>query len=141
MTDIVVRSNTSRSLMFSWTQPCHPNGIIINYRIEVKNWNDSLDNQQTYTNNKTLNTNNNSSSFNVTNLLPYRFYVFIVYTEVEGVNSSSAPTKSVPFQTGTEGKGSFGVFKKNFCCFLVVFFCFCFFFIQLVVIFAIVFIF
>nr|XP_022293294.1 phosphatidylinositol phosphatase PTPRQ-like isoform X3 [Crassostrea virginica] len=100
VTDIAVRSNTSRSLMLSWTQPCHPNGIITNYRIEVQNFNDSLDNQRTYINNNTLNTNNNNTRFNVTNLLPYRFYVFTVYTEVEA--NSSVPTTSAPFQTDIE---------------------------------------
>ena len=97
--------------MLSWTQPCHPKGIITNYRIRIQNHNDSIDNQGRFTNdNNTLNTNNNNTRFNVTNLLPYRFYVFTVYTEVEDVENSSAPTKSKPFQTGTEGIRDFFVF-------------------------------
>lgn len=88
----------------SWTQPCHPNGIIINYRIKIQNYNDSIDNQGLYTNNNnTLNTNNTSTSFNVTNLLPYRSYVFTVYTEVKDVDNLSEPTVSEPFHTDTEG--------------------------------------
>ena len=90
--------------MLSWIQPCHPNGIIINYRIKIQNYNDSIDNQGRFTNNNnTLNTNNNSTSFNVTNLLPYRSYVFTVYTEVDGVENLSEPAVSKPFQTDTEG--------------------------------------
>ena len=46
---------------------------------------------------------NNSTSLNVTNLLPYRSYVFTVYTEAEGVENLSEPAISKPFQTGTEG--------------------------------------
>ena len=102
--DITFLTKTSRSLMLSWTQPCHPNGIIINYRINIQNYNDSIDNQGRYTNNNnTLNTTNKSTSFNVTNLLPYRFYVFTVNTEVQDVGNLSEPTVSEPFQTDTEG--------------------------------------
>ena len=90
--------------MLSWTQPCHPKGIITNYRIRIQNHYDSIDNQGRYTNdNNTLNTNNNSTSFNVTNLLPYRFYIFTVNTEVENVENLSKPAVSKPFQTDTEG--------------------------------------
>nr|XP_022294957.1 phosphatidylinositol phosphatase PTPRQ-like [Crassostrea virginica] len=103
VTDIVVRSKTSRSLMLSWTRPCHPKGIITNYRIRIQNHNDSIDNQGRFTNiNNTLKTNNNSTSFNVTNLLPYRFYIFTVHTEVEDVENLSKPAVSKPFQTDTE---------------------------------------
>nr|XP_022292898.1 tyrosine-protein phosphatase 10D-like isoform X5 [Crassostrea virginica] len=101
--DITFLTKTSRSLMLSWTQPCHPNGIIINYRINIQNYNDSIDNQGRYTNNNnTLNTTNKSTSFNVTNLLPYRFYIFTVNTEVQDVGNLSEPTVSEPFQTDTE---------------------------------------
>ena len=104
VSDITVRTQTSRSLMLFWIQPCHPNGIIINYRIKIQNYNDSIDNQGRFTNNNnTLNTNNNSTSFNVTYLLPYRSYVFTVYTEVDGVENLSEPAVSKPFQTDTEG--------------------------------------
>ena len=89
--------------MLSWTQPCHPKGIITKYRIKI-HINDSIDNQGRFTNNNnTLNTNNNSTNFNVTNLLPYRSYVFTVYTEVEGVKNLSEQAVSKPFQTDTEG--------------------------------------
>ena len=104
VSDITVLTTTSRSLMLSWTQPCHPNGIIINYKIKIQIWNDSRDNQGRFTNiNNTFNTNNNSTSFNVTILLSYRFYVFTVNTEVQGVGNLSEPTVSEPFQTDTEG--------------------------------------
>ena len=120
VSDITVLTTTSRSLMLSWTQPCHPKGIITNYRIKIQTYNDSIDNQGRYTNNNnTLNTTDKSTSFNVTNLLPYRFYVFTVNTEVQDVGNLSEPTVSEPFQTDTEG--------------------ICFFFIQFVVILAIVF--
>ena len=104
VSDIIFLRKTSRGLKLSWNQPCHPNGIIINYRIKIQNYNDSIDNQGRFTNNNnTLNTMNNSTSLNVTNLLPYRSYVFTVYTEAEGVENLSEPAISKPFQTGTEG--------------------------------------
>lgn len=132
MSNITVVTKTSRSLILSWTQPCHPHGNITNYRIEIQNYNDSIDNQGTYTNNnKTLNTNNNSTSFNVTNLLPYRYYVFTVNTEVEDVDNLSEPALSKPFQTDTEGIWFFlyiqfvGILAIVFTCiFLQVYICF-----------------
>lgn len=99
VSDITAVQNTSRHIKIRWTQPCHPNGLIINYKIEVKNvtgtdppnsWND------------TLFTINNSTSFNVTDLLPYQSYKFTVRTKVEGVLQLSEPQNST-FNTSTEG--------------------------------------
>lgn len=97
VSDITAVQNASRHIKLRWTQPCHPNGLIINYTIEVKNKNDSSNSV-----NDTRFTNNSITSYNVTHLLPYRSYLFIVRTQVEGVAQLSAPQESI-FQTSTEG--------------------------------------
>lgn len=95
VTNITVEQNSSRHIYLSWIQPCHPNGIISNYTIEVTNTSD-LANDIRFTN-------NDSTSFNVTNLHPYRSYFFIVKTQVHNVFSMSNSTTSAVYNTSTEG--------------------------------------
>lgn len=98
VSNITVEQNSSRHIYLSWTQPCHPNGIITNYTIEVTNTSDLANAGQDI-----RFTNNNSTSFNVTNLNPYRSYLFTVKTQVQNVSSMSRPTKSDKYNTSTEG--------------------------------------
>lgn len=93
MSNITVEQNSSRHIYLSWTKPCHPNGNITHYTIEVTNLNESSNagHDISY-----------RTSFNVTDLLPYRSYNFTVRTQVEGVLQLSDPQNSI-FQTSTEG--------------------------------------
>lgn len=98
VSNITVEQNSSRHIYLSWTQPCHPNGIITNYIIDVKNY--------SYPSNAVQDirfTNNSRTSFNVTNLHPYRSYQFIVKTQVQNVFNLSRPTTSDIYNTSTEG--------------------------------------
>lgn len=98
MTNITAENISSRHIYLSWTQPCHPNGIISNYTIEVTNKSDSSNAVQDI-----RFTNNTSTIFNVTNLLPYRSYLFYVKTQVQNVSSMSNSTTSAVYNTSTEG--------------------------------------
>lgn len=98
VSNITVEQNSSRHIYLSWIQPCHPNGIISNYTIEVANTSDLQNVGQDI-----RFTNNNSTSFNVTNLHPYRSYFFIVKTQVHNVSSMSNSTTSAVYNTSTEG--------------------------------------
>lgn len=97
MTNITAEDISSRHIYLSWTQPCHPNGVITNYTINVTNLNESSN-----AGHDIRFTNNSRTSFNVTGLLPYRSYKFTVRTQVEDVPQLSDPQNSI-FQTSTEG--------------------------------------
>lgn len=97
MKNITAEHISSRYIYLSWTQPCHPNGNITHYTIEVANKSDSSKSGQ-----HIRFTNNSSTSFNVTGLLPYRSYNFTVRTKVENVPQLSDPQNST-FNTSTEG--------------------------------------
>lgn len=97
VSNITAENISSRHIYLSWTQPCHPNGNIANYTIEVTNLNESSN-----AGDDIRFTNNSSTSFNVTGLLPYRSYNFTVRTQVAGVLQLSDPQNSI-FQTSTEG--------------------------------------
>lgn len=95
VSNITAENISSRHIYLSWTQPCHPNGNITHYTIEVANKSDSSGQDIRFTN-------NSSTSFNVTGLLPYRSYIFTVRTKVEDVPQLSDPQNST-FNTSTEG--------------------------------------
>lgn len=97
VSNITAENISSRHIYLSWTQPCHPNGNITHYTIEVANKSDSSKSGQDI-----RFTNDSSTSFNVTGLLPFRTYNFTVRTQVEGVLQLSDPQNSI-FQTSTEG--------------------------------------
>lgn len=98
VSNITVEQNSSRHIYLSWIQPCHPNGIISNYTIKVTNTSDLANAGQ-----DVRFTNNDSTSFNVTNLHPYRSYFFIVKAQVQNVSSMSNSTTSAVYNTSTEG--------------------------------------
>uniref|UniRef100_A0A8W8J4S9 protein-tyrosine-phosphatase n=1 Tax=Magallana gigas TaxID=29159 RepID=A0A8W8J4S9_MAGGI len=106
VSNITVEQNSSRHIYLSWIQPCHPNGIISNYTIEVANTSDLQNVGQDI-----RFTNNNSTSFNVTNLHPYRSYFFIVKTQVHNVSSMSNSTTSAVYNTSTEAPHPLGNIK------------------------------
>ncbi|XP_062587931.1 phosphatidylinositol phosphatase PTPRQ-like [Saccostrea cucullata] len=94
VSEIMVINKTSRGMLLMWTQPCYPNGNIINYKIIVQNKNDSI--------NKTTHTNSSKKFYLIHNLLPYRLYTFTILTEVANVTQKSAPAKSETFRTLSE---------------------------------------
>lgn len=95
VSNIIAAQTFSRHIELKWTQPCHPNGLIINYQIDIWNTNDSSHN--------TTQTNSNITGLHVTSLLPYCLYNFTVFTEVQNVSNLSEPPTSTLFRTKAEG--------------------------------------
>lgn len=95
MSNIIAAETYSRRIELKWTQPCHPNGFIINYQIDIMNMN--------YSSKDTRQTNSSITSLNVISLNPYSLYQFTVYTQVEHVTNLSEPATSEIFRTRTEG--------------------------------------
>lgn len=95
VSNIIAAQTYSRYIALKWTQPCHPNGLIINYHIDIWNKNHSSHN--------TTQTNSSITGLNVTSLLPYCLYNFTVFTEVQNVLNLSEPTTSTLFRTKAEG--------------------------------------
>lgn len=98
VSDIKSTKITSRNISLSWKPPCHPNGIINNYRIRVYNLSDS-------SLSKTIDTKTNNTSIDVNGLLPYRTYQFSIATQVESVTDLGPDSQSEPIATKIEGKG------------------------------------